>query len=292
MISAALNRFSFIVAFRAGLSAFRETVTIRPKSATRRGACGKVSLVGAGPGSADLITLRGLQRLQAADVIFYDRLADPALLRHAAREATCIDVGKRPGCHAVPQEKISAMVVEAALGGLQVVRLKCGDPGIFARGAEEAAACEAAGVEWEIVPGVTAAAGAAASARQFLTERGLTERLILATGHLRHDGAQDWRASAQPGTSLACYMGVAQAGVLRAGLLEAGWPAEALLTIVSKAQTPEERVIHGGLNDLERLCTAHPGLNPAMLLLRWPLADQTQPTRYSANPARAEPAST
>lgn len=292
MISAARSRFSFIAALRAGIAAFRETVTFTPKTASVGGRRGMVSLVGAGPGSADLITLRGLERLQAADVIFYDRLADPTLLRHASKGAACIDVGKRPGCHAIPQEKINAMVVAAALGGLQVVRLKCGDPGIFARGAEEAAACEAAGVDWEIVPGVTSAAAAAASARQFLTERGLTERLILATGHLRHDGVQDWRASAQPGTSLACYMGVAQAGVLQAGLLEAGWPAEALLTIVSKAQTAEERVFHGRLGDLERLCTAHPGLNPAMLLLRWPLADQAQPMRYSANPASEAPAST
>jgi uroporphyrin-III C-methyltransferase len=292
MISTAPHRFSFLAAFRAGFSAFRETVTARPVSATREGTRGKVSLVGAGPGSADLITLRGLQRLQAADVVFYDRLADPALLCHAKKGAACIDVGKRPGCHAIPQDKINAMIVEAALGGLQVVRLKCGDPGIFARGAEEAAACEAAGVVWEIVPGVTSAAAAAASAKQFLTERGLTERLILATGHLRHDGVQDWRATAQPGTSLACYMGVAQAGTLRSGLLAAGWPKAALLTIVSKAQTAEERVIYGSLDDLERLCTAHPGLNPAMLLLRWPLDDQTQPMRYSANPAKAAPAST
>ena len=87
-------------------------------------------------------------------------------------------------------------------------------------------------------------------------------------------------------------MAVAQAGQLRAGLLAAGWPKAALLTIVSKAQTAEEKVLHGSLDDLERLCTAYSGLNPAMLLLRWPLVDQTAPTRYSANPAMAAPAST
>ena len=96
----------------------------------------------------------------------------------------------------------------------------------------------------------------------------MTERLIRATGLQRHDGAQDWQATAQPGTSLACHMGVAQAGALRAGLLESGWPGAALLTIVSKAQTAEEKILHGTLDDLECLCTAHPGPNPAILPLR------------------------
>ena len=292
MIALMRDPSSCVAAFRAAMDAVRDKVTGRPETRQSAAKRGMVSLVGAGPGSADLITLRGLERLMAADAVFHDRLADPALLRRARPGATCIDVGKRPGCHAIPQEKINEMIVAAALGGLRVVRLKCGDPGIFARGAEEADACNAAGVAWEIVPGVTSASAAAASARQFLTERGVTERLILATGHLRHDGAQDWRATAQPGTSLACYMGVAQAGDLRAGLLAARWPKEALLTIVSKAQTAEERVFHGRLDDLERLCTAHPGLSPAMLLLRWPLEDQTRPTRCIANPASAEPAST
>ena len=205
------ERFFFIAALRAGVSAFVENVTARPKTGIDAAIRGIVSLVGAGPGAGDLITLRGLERLRAADVVFYDRLAAPTLLRHA---------------------------------------------------------------------------------RQFLTERGMTERLILATGRLRHERAQDWRGSAHPGTSLACHMAVAQAGQLRAGLLAAGWPKAALLTIVSKAQTAEEKVLHGSLDGLERLCTACSGLNPAMLLLRWPLVDQTAPTRYSANPAMAAPAST
>lgn len=94
----------------------------------------------------------------------------------------------------------------------------------------------------------------------------MTERLIRATGLLRHDGTQDWQATAQPGTSLACHKGVA--GASRAGLLESGWPGAALLTIVSKAQTAEEKILHGTLDDLECLCTAHPGPDPAILLLR------------------------
>lgn len=233
---------------------------------------GFVSLVGAGAGSADLITLRGVQRLQAADVVFYDRLADPALLMHARRGARLVYVGKAPGQHALPQDQISALLVQAGQAGRRVVRLKCGDPGIFARGAEEADALTAAGVPWEIVPGVTSACAAAASAGSFLTERGQTERLILATGHLRHDGAQDWGHTARAGTTLACYMGVAQAGQIVAGLRAAGWPAGAAVEVVSKAQTAEERVFRCRLDGLEALCGQHKGLNPAMLLIRWPLA--------------------
>lgn len=235
---------------------------------------GFVSLVGAGPGSADLITLRGLQRLQTADVVYYDRLADPALLRHARKGASLIYVGKAPGCHAMPQAQINQLLVQSAQAGQQVVRLKCGDPGIFGRGAEEADAMNAAGVAWEIVPGVTSACAAAASARSFLTERGQTERLILATGHLRHDGAQDWATTAQAGTTLACYMGVSQAGAITQGLLGAGWPAESAVQVISKAQTRDEQVFHCRLDGLEALCQCESGLNPAILLIRWPL---TQP---------------
>jgi uroporphyrin-III C-methyltransferase len=231
----------------------------------------QVSLVGAGPGSADLITLRGLERIKSADIIFYDRLADPALLRHARPKAMLVYVGKAPGCHSKSQPEINALLVKAALSGQMVVRLKCGDPGIFARGAEEAEALTEAGITWEIIPGVTSACAAAASAGSFLTERGATERLIFATGHLRHDGAQDWATTAQPGTTLACYMGVAQAAKIMQGLLHAGWPADCSVQVISKAQTIDERVFNCKLDGLVTLCETHGGLNPAIILLRWTL---------------------
>lgn len=262
-----------ILAFRAWQTRLPHAAA-PSKERAKAAKSGFVSLVGAGPGSADLITLRGLQRLQAADVVYYDRLADPALLNHARKGASLIYVGKAPGCHAMPQAQINALLVQSAQAGQQVVRLKCGDPGIFGRGAEEADAMNAAGVAWEIVPGVTSACAAAASARSFLTERGQTERLILATGHLRHDGAQDWATTAQAGTTLACYMGVSQAGAITQGLLGAGWPAESAVQVISKAQTCGEQVFHCRLDGLEALCQRESGLNPAILLIRWPL---TQP---------------
>lgn len=263
---------NLILAFRAWQSRLPRTIAVS-KGQSKIATQGFVSLVGAGPGSADLITLRGLDRLQAADVVYYDRLADPALLKRARKGASLIYVGKAPGCHAMPQSQINALLVQSAQAGLNVVRLKCGDPGIFGRGAEEADAMNAAGVAWDIVPGVTSACAAAASARSFLTERGQTERLILATGHLRHDGAQDWATTAQAGTTLACYMGVSQAASLTQGLLSAGWPAHSAVQVISKAQTLDEQVFHCRLDGLEALCRQHPNLNPAILLIRWTLTE-------------------
>lgn len=172
-----------------------------------------VALVGAGPGSRDLITLRGVQRLQEADVIFYDRLVDPGLLELARRDAERIYVGKAPGAHSWPQDKINEVLVRTALRGKRVVRLKAGDPGIFGRGAEEAAALSAAGVTFEIVPGVTAASAAAAATGGFLTERGRTDTVTFVTGTCRNgEDDPDWAAHLLPGTTMAVYMGVASAG--------------------------------------------------------------------------------
>jgi uroporphyrin-III C-methyltransferase len=238
---------------------------------------GHVTLLGAGPGAADLLTIRGLQRLQSAEVVFYDRLADPALLAYAP-QAEHVYVGKAPGCHAMPQDAINAALVSAGRT-CRVVRLKCGDPGIFGRGAEEAAALDAAGIAWDIIPGVTAACAAAASARSFLTERGVTDTLILATGHKR-DGAVPAYAGARPGTTLALYMGTAQSAQITKALRAAGWPADAAVEIVSKAQTPDMRILRCPLHALPAICARNPGLNPAILLIRWPAAHAArQPQR-------------
>lgn len=271
-------------AFRLWLAdrAVRAPVLNRSRTIAKQG---HVTLLGAGPGAADLITLRGLQALQAADVIFYDRLSDPALLAFAKPGARKISVGKAPGNHSVPQGQINARLVQAARQGHSVVRLKCGDPGIFGRGAEEAAALDAAGLSWSIVPGVTAACAAAASAQSFLTERGLTERVVFSTGHRRAGEVTDWSACAAPGTTLALYMGVSTAADLQSGLLAAGWPSDCAVEIISKAQTPEQRVLRGGLNDLARLCQSEQDLNPAILLIRWPATPASTPAAEIARAA-------
>ncbi|TMV51736.1 uroporphyrinogen-III C-methyltransferase, partial [Thioclava sp. BHET1] len=188
-------------------------------------AAGIISLVGAGPGARDLLTLRAVQRLQEADVIFYDRLVDPDVLEMARRDAERVCVGKTVGAHEWPQEKIDALIVATARQGKRVVRLKSGDPGIFGRATEELAAARAAGITVEIVPGVSAALAAGAALGRSLTERGETDRLVMATGMCREgDAAPDWAAMVQPGTVLALYMAVRQAGALRAQLVASGLP--------------------------------------------------------------------
>jgi uroporphyrin-III C-methyltransferase len=256
-------------AFRAWGHEVRAKVPAPPRDRVRRKS-GHVTLLGAGPGTADLITLRGLAALQSADIIYYDRLADPALLAFAKAGAICVSVGKAPGHHAVPQEDINARLVHSAQQGKVVVRLKCGDPGIFGRGAEEAAALTQHGIPWTIIPGVTAACAAAAAAGSFLTERGQTERVVFATGHRREGEANDWRGSAAPGTTLACYMGISTLVDLQSGLIAAGWPGSCTVEVVSKAQTPDERVLRGNLHGLARLCAGECNLNPAILIIRWP----------------------
>ena len=265
--------------FVAALRQIRATAT-KPQTASTTRKIGHVTLAGAGPGSADLITLRGLRLLQQADVVFYDRLADPALLDHVRPHAQKINVGKSPGNHILPQSEINRLMIRAASQGHRVIRLKSGDPGIFGRGAEEAAALDAAGIPWDIVPGVTAACAAAASARSFLTERRQTERVIFATGHRREGEVTDWTEAATPGTTLACYMAVAGATALQSGLIAAGWPAAALVEVISKAQTAQQSIATCRLDALGITCQSHPDLNPAILLIRWPATAQvTQAAR-------------
>jgi uroporphyrin-III C-methyltransferase/precorrin-2 dehydrogenase/sirohydrochlorin ferrochelatase len=229
---------------------------------------GFVSLVGAGPGARDLITLRGVRRLQQADVVFYDRLVDPELLDLARGNAERVCVGKAPGGVAWPQERINAVVLAAARAGKRVVRLKCGDPGIFARGAEEAAACDAAGVPWEIVPGVTAAS-AAAEIGVFLTERRRYDSLVLTTGVTRPgDPPPDWARLVRPGTTLALYMAVAAAPEIAAALLAAGAAPRSPVEIVAEAGTPRARAWSTTLGQLAATVAAERVRNPAVILVR------------------------
>ena len=250
----------------------KKTIEAGGPAESERDRRGLVSLVGAGPGAADLVTLRGVQRLQEADVIFYDRLVDPAVLELARRDAERVFVGKAPGAALEwPQERINGVVTAAARAGKRVVRLKSGDPLVFGRAAEEAAACEAAGVAWEVVPGVTAALAAAAEARIFPTDRAATRHLVLTTGHSPADAAApDLAQMARPGATLAIYMGVGSAARTQAGLLAQGAPEDAPVTIVEGSQTPQARRLRATLCDLADL-TAREGVkSPAMLFVSWP----------------------
>jgi len=225
-----------------------------------------VSLVGAGPGSRDLITLRGVQRLQEADIIFYDRLIDPGLLELARRDAERVYVGKAPGCHSWPQERINMMLVSAARQGKRVVRLKCGDPGIFARGAEEAEALTASGIAYEIVPGVTSASAAAAATGTFLTERGRTDTLVLTTAHKADASTPpEWITHLRLGARVAVYMGVSKAPEMLRCLEREGIAAQIDVHIVSRAETPDQRSVTCPARDLVRVIAEQEIANPAIL---------------------------
>lgn len=228
-----------------------------------------VALVGAGPGSSDLITLRGVQRLQEADVIFYDRLVDPKILELARRDAKRVYVGKAPGCDTWPQDRINGLIVSATLRGQRVVRLKCGDPGVFARGAEEAEALAAAGLAYEIVPGVTAASGAAAAVGGFLTERGKTDTLVLTTGRKVDAGDRpDWVQHLSARSNVAVYMDVQSAAQIVDVLREAGLAGDVHITAVSNAQRTDQQVLECAAIDLVEQIAAQGLVSPAILFLR------------------------
>ena len=230
---------------------------------------GSVALIGAGPGAKDLITLRGVQRLQEADVIYYDRLVDPEILELARRDAERIYVGKRPGCHSWPQEKISQTVVAAARNGARVVRLKCGDPGIFARSMEEMDAVRAAGIPLEIVPGVTAACGAAAASGQTLTEREAIDTVILTTGHFTGGCAVPQGVkNLRPGSCVALYMAVSAAPGISAYLAARHDADDIGVTIVAHAQSDREVIATCDIASLPAVLDRHGITDTAMLFLK------------------------
>ena len=218
---------------------------------------GIVSLVGAGPGAADLLTLRALQRLSDADVIVYDRLVSEAVLALARPEAERTFVGKARANHCMPQADINALLVRLARAGKRVVRLKGGDPLVFGRGGEEAEALAAARVRYEIVPGITAALACAADAGIPLTHRETSRSVTLATGHTK-DGTLDldFAALARPGATLAIYMGIHTLAQLFEGLGRHGFDPATPAALVERGGTPQRRMLTGTLPDLLALAPA------------------------------------
>ncbi len=230
--------------------------------------CGRVLLVGAGPGDPDLLTFKAMRALQSADVIVHDRLVGPGILDYARRDAERIDVGKRPGKPSPKQDDISRILVEQARQGKTVVRLKGGDPLVFGRAGEELEALRAANIEVEIVPGITAALAAAAVCQATLTERLHRRRLTFLTGHATDGPAShDWQALAQPGQALAIYMGVGSASHIQQNLLQHGADPETKVTLVENATLPSQKIAAGRLADLTELVIDHAIKGPAMIFI-------------------------
>jgi len=208
---------------------------------------GEVYLIGAGPGDPDLLTLRAQQLLQQADVVLYDRLVSERVLLRARREALRVFVGKQSGQHRVTQQRIHALMLEYVGRGLRVARLKGGDPFVFGRGGEEMRVLREAGVAVTVVPGITAALGAAASAGLSLTQRGVSQSMTLVTAMGEAAEALDWRALAAPLQTVVFYMGVAQLPRIVAQLTAHGAPVTRPVAIVERATLPEERRVIGTL---------------------------------------------
>lgn len=232
----------------------------------RRPAAGSVVLVGGGPGAADLLTVRGARALAAADVVVADRLGAVDALAGLPAGVEVIDVGKQPGHHPVPQEEINALLVDHARAGRRVVRLKGGDPFVYGRGGEEVAACRAAGVPVEVVPGISSAIAAPAAAGIPVTHRGVADGLRIATGHEALD-SRVLGSLADERTTLVVLMGVATLPILVSRALALGIDPALPVAIVERGCTPEQRTTRAPLSGILAASTAAGVRNPAVIVL-------------------------
>lgn len=229
---------------------------------------GRVWLVGAGPGAEDLLTLRAQRVMMEADVIVFDALVPQAIVDMGRRDAARLSVGKRKGCHSKSQEEINALLVELGRQGKRVVRLKSGDPLVYGRAGEEMAALRAAGIGYEVVPGITSAFAAAADFELPLTLRGVASSLVFTTGHdLTGDVLPDWASLAVSGATIAVYMGRTVAASVSERLMSAGLPAETTVAVVENASRADRRLLHGILRDLPDLQHRDELTGPVMVII-------------------------
>lgn len=227
---------------------------------------GTVYLVGAGPGAADLLTLRAARLLRTADIVFHDALVSGEILDLAER-AERVPVGKRCGAHSTRQQTINERLVEAASRHERVVRLKGGDPMLFGRAQEEIDALVGAGIDVEVVPGITAAFGATSGLLQSLTERGLSRSVVFLTPRTGQDAtACDWARPAATADTAVLYMAGRDATAVSAALMLAGLPHSRPCVVVESATLPGERILPARLGSLSRAC-AQLGSGPALVLM-------------------------
>ena len=240
--------------------------TLLATSRTTPRAAGEVTLVGAGPGDPELLTLKALRALQDADVILHDRLVSDAILDLARRDATRLCVGKTAGGPSTAQESINEMLIDYARQGRRVVRLKGGDPMIFGRGGEELEALARARIDFSVIPGITAALGCAAYAGIPLTHREYSSSVRFVTGHDAGD-EPDWRALAVPGATTVFYMGLARLEHIVASLIEHGAPRERPAALIAQGTTADQRVIKATLATLSAAAMTAKLKAPALLVV-------------------------
>ncbi|MXO66387.1 uroporphyrinogen-III C-methyltransferase [Altericroceibacterium endophyticum] len=228
---------------------------------------GTVYLVGAGPGDPDLLTLRAARLLMSARLIVHDGLVDPSILAMAHHDAKLVSVAKRRSHHTLPQEEISALLVREAQAGRDVVRLKGGDPFIFGRGGEEAEFCRAHGVEVEIVPGISAANGAAAAAQIPLTHRDHASIVSFVAGQCKGLSEQNWAGLAGKGRTLVIYMGVKTAPAIADKLMADGLSPDMPIAVIENGARPEMRVLRSSLAGLPDMVEAKKVKSPALIVI-------------------------
>lgn len=238
-----------------------------PPSGEPKNSLGHVYLIGSGPGDPELLTVKAARLLAEAEAVVFDHLVGDAITALIPAGARRVYAGKEVGRHTLPQEEINQVLIDLAREGLRVVRLKGGDPSIFGRVGEEMEALAAAAIPYDIVPGITAAAGAAAYTGFPLTHREHAQTLVLTTGH-RQDGSLnlDWEALARPGQTVVIYMGLGALPEICDGLIHHGLPSSTPATVIQQASTPKQRNVTAPLGTLAaRVATA--GLKPPSLIV-------------------------
>lgn len=265
-----------------------------PSGPTNISRPGHVVLVGAGPGDPDLLTVRAAREIAAAEIVFADRLVGEGIMELIPASAEIVHVGKSKGEHSVPQDEIHRRMIEAAKAGKRVVRLKGGDPFIFGRGGEEVEALREAGVNVEVVPGISSALGAAASIQAPLTHRDAAQSVTFVTGHaaLGKEPDLDWTALARPNQTVVVFMGVGTAGMIAARLIAAGRGPSTPVAIVENATRVNEIAVFGSLDRAAELIQSAGITGPALLVIGEVMAvakDAPQAARNETQAGKAEP---
>lgn len=248
----------------------------------------KVWLVGAGPGDPDLLTLRAARLIMRAQLIVHDGLVDPAILALARPGTRLVSVAKSRSRHTMAQDEINALLVREAQGGTEVVRLKGGDPFVFGRGGEEAEACRAAGIAVEVVPGISAALGAAAAAQLPLTHRDHASIVSFVAGQCKGLAEQDWSGLAGHGRTLVIYMGLATSEAIAEKLIADGLSPAIPVAVIENATRPAMRVLRAPLAGLAELVAAHKVRSPAVIVIG-EVADESETAKLRALALEAQP---
>lgn len=228
---------------------------------------GKVWLVGAGPGDPDLLTVKALRVLQQADLILFDNLVSQDIRALFPKSVPAFYVGKRKDDHSIAQADLNALLVKKASQGMQIVRLKGGDPFVFGRGGEELLTLLQAGIDAEVVPGVTSASGCTTAAGIPLTHRGVSQGCTLVTAHAEHELSLDWKALASIGHTLVFYMGVSKAGMISQRLTANGLRGSTPAAIIENGCRPNQREYLGTVGELEKMVNTYQIQSPALIVV-------------------------